>query len=127
MGRERQLVARRSRGARPTRVSCERASAAGPTEGALQLYVMLLRRQDGARLAEHLAAHEARLAELHRVGVVIFAGPFAEGGGLTIFRAASRAEAERIAAEDPFVIHGTHRPELFAWNPWLSPVQEVAR
>jgi uncharacterized protein YciI len=88
---------------------------------------MLLRRQDRGRVAEHLAAHEARLAELHRVGVVLYAGPFSEGGGLTIFQAASSTEAERFVAEDPFVIHETHRPELFTWNPWLSPAQEEAR
>ena len=63
---------------------------------------------------------EQRLAELHRLGVVLFAGPFSDGGGLTIFRAASREEAETLVAEDPFVVNGIHEAELRAWNPWLS-------
>ena len=85
----------------------------------MQLYALILRRRDDERVARLLEAHEQRLAALHRQGVVLWSGPFAEGGGLTIFQAASRAEAERIVAEDPFVINGTHEPELRAWNPWL--------
>jgi uncharacterized protein YciI len=85
------------------------------------LYVMILQRRDPTRVVQLLEAHERRLAELHRQGVVLYAGPFAEGGGLTIFRASSRAEAERLVTEDPFVIHGTHEPELYTWNPWLLP------
>lgn len=87
----------------------------------LQLYALILRRRDPTRVAEHLAAHERRLAALHQAGVVLYAGPFADGGGLTIFRAASPEEAARIVAEDPFVVNGTHEPELHAWSPWLRP------
>jgi uncharacterized protein YciI len=56
--------------------------------------------------------------------VVLYAGPFDEGGGLTIFQASSRAEAERLVADDPFVINGTHEPELYTWNPWLPPARD---
>ena len=87
----------------------------------MQLYALILRRLDPARLADFLAAHERRLADLHRQGVVLYSGPFAEGGGLTIFRAASKTDAERLVAEDPFVVNRTHAPELYAWNPWLTP------
>jgi hypothetical protein len=62
------------------------------------------------RLDTHSSTHD---------GTVV--ARFAEGGGLTIFRAATRAEAERFVAEDPFVLHGTHRAELRTWNPWLTP------
>ena len=87
----------------------------------MQWYALVLRRLDSARVGEFLAAHEQRLAELHRQGIVLYSGPFAEGGGLTILRAASRSEAERLVAEDPFVVNRTHQPELHAWNPWLRP------
>ena len=87
----------------------------------MQLYAMVLRRRDATRVAEFIEAHEQRLAALHRRGVVLASGPFAEGGGLTIIRAASRQDAERVVAEDPFVLNGTHTPELYAWNPWLGP------
>jgi uncharacterized protein YciI len=87
----------------------------------MQLYALILRRDDSTRVADFLAAHERRLAELHREGIVLYAGPFADGGGLTLFRAASQEEAERFVAEDPFVANGTHRAELHAWSPWLKP------
>lgn len=87
----------------------------------MQLYALILRRIDAGRVTELLAAHERRLADLHREGVVLYAGPFADGGGLTIFRAATPAEAERLVAEDPFVLNRTHEPELHAWRPWLRP------
>jgi uncharacterized protein YciI len=86
-----------------------------------QIYVLILRRRDPERVGEFLQAHARRLAELHQRGVVLYAGPFAEGGGLTIFQTASRAEAERLVAEDPFVVNATHEPELYAWAPWLVP------
>lgn len=85
------------------------------------LYVLILRRRDPARVAEYLEAHERRLAALHEAGVVLYAGPFADGGGLTIFRAASLEAARRFVAEDPFVANGTHEAELHAWNAWLTP------
>jgi uncharacterized protein len=91
----------------------------------VQWYAMILRRVDPARVAELLGAHETRLATLHRQGVVLYAGPFAEGGGLTIFQAASQLEAERFVAADPFVLHGTHQAELRAWQPWLKPDSEA--
>ena len=87
-----------------------------------QLYVLILRRIAPGRVGPFLKAHEQRLAELHRRGVVLYSGPFEEGGGLTIFKAGSQEEAARLMAEDPFVTNETHRPELHTWNPWLTPL-----
>jgi uncharacterized protein YciI len=91
-----------------------------------QLYALILRRLDAARVGQILEAHERRLAALHRRGVVLWSGPFEGGGGLTVFQADSQAEAERFVAEDPFVANRTHQPELHAWHPWLRPDRAVA-
>jgi uncharacterized protein len=55
----------------------------------------------------HRPAHLARLQQLHTTGRLILAGPFTDHtGSLIIMEAASLAEAEGFAREDPYTIHG---------------------
>lgn len=69
---------------------------------------------DGPRAPElrpiHRPAHLDNLRPLVRAGRVRFAGPLLEGGApvgsLVIFEADDLAAARRIAASDPYVVHG---------------------
>ena len=55
----------------------------------------------------HRPAHLNRLEALAREGRLILAGPFTDqSGSLVVIEAASLAEAEAFAQEDPYTIHG---------------------
>ncbi len=73
------------------------------------LFVMIGR--DGPKGAElrkiHRPEHLEKLAPLVRAGRVRLAGPLTDGAGsLVVFEADSLEEAERIAREDPYSVHG---------------------
>jgi uncharacterized protein YciI len=59
--------------------------------------------------------HRDRLQRLADEGTVALAGPFEGGGGLVVLDVGSPAEAERIAATDPFVRQATHTYRLVRW------------
>jgi uncharacterized protein YciI len=77
-----------------------------------------------------LALSREQLTELHHQfiddldakGVLVGAGPFLDdtgnrfGTGMIIFRAATRAEAEKIANSEPYIAHGTRRLRLVPWQ-----------
>lgn len=66
-----------------------------------------------ATLDEHLAWMRDR----HEEGSVLFSGPTADiRTGIYVIRAASREEAGRIAADDPFTRAGHCTFELFEWD-----------
>lgn len=79
-------------------------------------------RTDGADIrAAHTATHQAYLRKYK--GQIVLAGavrPDADAnpvGGLWGFEADSRAEVEKIIAEDPFQIHGLRATtQLYAWG-----------
>ncbi len=55
----------------------------------------------------HRPAHLARLESLEAQGRVVLAGPLTDKtGSLMVIEAESLDEAERIAREDPYTIHG---------------------
>ncbi len=64
--------------------------------------------QDGqAKRKIHRAAHLASLEPLHRAGRVVLAGPLTDKtGSLIVIEADSLEEAQRIAKEDPYTVHG---------------------
>lgn len=74
-----------------------------------------------ALLADNLEAHLRYLITLEKKGILFASGPLfmadgqMTGAGLTIVRAASFEEAERLANEDPFVISGQRRPTVRRW------------
>ncbi|HXF86861.1 MAG TPA: YciI family protein [Xanthobacteraceae bacterium] len=95
------------------------------TSGMLRkkLYVILSKgaatpEQIGALLPEHLEY----MIGLEKTGVLFASGPLADGegrtkgDGLTIVRAASAADARKIAERDPFVVNGLRSFELREWT-----------
>ena len=70
----------------------------------------------------HIEAHRARLAEFHKRGELLMAGPFANPmeGALGIFT--TRAAAEAFIRGDPFIEHGVvAKWRLIEWNEVLAP------
>jgi caffeoyl-CoA O-methyltransferase len=64
-----------------------------------------------------LDQHLAWMREQHLGGRVLFSGPTSDiRTGIYVIRAASRAEAERIAASDPFTAAGHCAFDLYEWD-----------
>lgn len=81
-----------------------------------QRWAILLTQTERATTREDIEAHVAHLRALERRGVLELAGPFPEKrSGLVVVRARTRAEAERIASEDPFVVRGVRLAEVRHW------------
>jgi uncharacterized protein YciI len=71
---------------------------------------------------ELVARHHQFIHDLDERGLLVGAGPFLDdtgnrfGTGMIIFRAATRAEAEKIATSEPYIAHGTRRLKLVPWQ-----------
>lgn len=74
-----------------------------------------------SELQANLKAHLLYLIDLEKKGILFASGPLFDrdgtmtGEGLTVVRAASIDEAERLAAADPFVVAGQRRPTVKRW------------
>jgi uncharacterized protein YciI len=82
-------------------------------------YVLLYESADDviSKVAPHVAAHGARLADFRLRGTLLMGGAFAnpQEGALIIFT--TREAAEEFVRGDPFVIHGVVRAwRIYAWN-----------
>jgi uncharacterized protein YciI len=80
-------------------------------------------RPAGAPPQEALAdKHHAFIHDLETKGMLVGAGPFLDesgnrfGTGMIIFRCATRAEAEKIAASEPYIAAGVRRLKLMPWQ-----------
>jgi uncharacterized protein YciI len=66
--------------------------------------------------------HHAFIHDLDAKGLLVGAGPFLDesgnraGTGMIIFRAATRAEAEKIANSEPYIALGVRRLKLTPWQ-----------
>jgi uncharacterized protein YciI len=66
--------------------------------------------------------HHKFIHDLDARGILVGAGPFLDdtggrfGTGMIIFRAATRAEAEKIANDEPYIAHGVRRLKLVPWQ-----------
>jgi uncharacterized protein len=75
-----------------------------------------------ADIERHVAEHVAWLLKLEADGVLFLSGPLVSGrgtspgSGVTVLRAGTAAQAEAIAAADPFVIAGLRTFEIFGWR-----------
>jgi uncharacterized protein len=75
-----------------------------------------------AAIEAHLAEHLRWLLDLEREHVVVLSGPLlagpgtGPGSGVTVLRAADAAEAETIAAQDPFVRAGLRTFAVYQWR-----------
>ena len=64
-----------------------------------------------------LPSHLDFLAALRARGIVLGNGRLLDGpGGLVLLRAESKEAAERLLADDPFLVHGIRTLELFEWD-----------
>ncbi len=71
-------------------------------------------------------AHLANIVRLHAAGKLLVAGPFLDGGnfrGLFIYKCATLAEAQELAATDPAVKAGRLAVEI---HPWLTMKGNIA-
>ena len=69
--------------------------------------------QRRSSLDEHFVWMKAQ----HDAGTIFMSGPSPDlKFGMYLIRAATRAEAERIAASDPYTVVGDSRFELFEWD-----------
>ncbi len=74
--------------------------------------------KDADVYGQALDGHLEYINLLYSVGIVLMAGPFADGsGGMTIVQFASLAEAETLMAADPAVRDGVLRPDIREWRP----------
>ena len=68
------------------------------------------------------ALHHEFIHDLEAKGKLVGAGPFLDdagarfGTGMIIFRASTRAEAEKIANSEPYIAHGVRRLKLLPWQ-----------
>ena len=74
------------------------------------------------QIGAHLPQHLEFMIGLEKAGVLFASGPLADaegktrGDGLTIIRAASAADARKIAEQDPFVVNKLRSFELREWT-----------
>ena len=77
---------------------------------------------DQAAIESHVDEHVRWLLGLEREHVVVMSGPLLSGpgtgpgSGVTVLRAAGAAEAEAIAARDPFVRAGLRTFAVYQWR-----------
>ncbi len=84
-------------------------------------YVMFRSIVDPTRIQPAMLAHYRWIIDLEQQGFVFASGPLFTGEGkpgvgMTIFRAADQAEAEALAAADPFVSSGGATYEIKRWQ-----------
>jgi uncharacterized protein YciI len=99
-------------------------------------YLVLSRLQPGQEENKrtHLAEHRRWLEDQHRAGRVLFSGPTSDlTCGIYVLLAASLADAEKLAAEDPDHLRGIGTMEIFEWNAHRAfrldgpPIVEIER
>jgi uncharacterized protein YciI len=65
----------------------------------------------------HYEEHRQWLDDQHRSGRLMFSGPTSDlSHGIYIMLAASRSEAEQIAAQDPHHVRGIRTMEVLEWD-----------
>lgn len=82
-----------------------------------------------AQEEEIIAQHFAYLQRLARQGIVILVGRTQNRDestfGITIFKAASEEEARTVMNNDPAVVHGVMRAELFPYRIALFNAENI--
>lgn len=72
---------------------------------------------DKATFDQYVPAHKAYIQDLIAKGHKARTGYWVEQrGGMLLFEAASKAEAEAIVADDPLVQHGCVNYQLYEWR-----------
>ena len=72
---------------------------------------------DKATFDQYVPAHKAFVQELIARGHRARTGYWAQrGGGMLLFEATSMAEAEAIVAQDPLIVNGCVKYQLYEWK-----------
>ncbi len=83
----------------------------------MRYFAAILTLGDSSKSLEYRPRHLAFLERGEKEGFIFARGRFADGaGGLIIYRAETPEEAERFAAQDPYVASGARRLELHEWE-----------
>jgi uncharacterized protein len=87
----------------------------------LGFFVMTRRLVDASRLDDVMLNHYRWIIAQEKAGRVFASGPLfnadgSKGPGMSVLRAADFAEADRLAASDPFVSSGVMAYELARWQ-----------
>jgi uncharacterized protein YciI len=83
-------------------------------------FAMFRTLKDAAKMKSVWVEHVKWLIDLEKRDLVFASGPLlkrdgSQDPGLTIFRVATFADAERLATEDPFVMHGGVDYQVRCW------------
>jgi uncharacterized protein YciI len=89
------------------------------------------------RKQQNYEEHRKWLDEQHREGRLLFSGPTSDRSyGIYIMLAASKGDAEQIAAQDPHHVKGIRTMEVLEWNahrafrldgPTIDDVERMAK
>lgn len=101
-------------------------------------YLVLSKRVTSDEVRDvHLPAHRDWLDDQHRAGRLLFSGPSTDGiYGIYVILAESLPEAERIAGEDPYHVHGDREAQVIEWRahralrlatPTIDDIDAIAR
>jgi uncharacterized protein YciI len=79
----------------------------------MKQFIAILPMLDEEKNRLHRPAHLAYLEDLEKKGFIYLKARFVDGaGGMVIYNANSLEEAENLATQDPFVIHGARSCEF---------------
>jgi len=105
-------------------------------EGVMWYLVLSRRIRSNEQREARTPAHRDWLDEQHRAGRLLFSGPTSDGYGVYIVLADSLKEAEALAGQDPYHVHGDREMEVKEWNahrafrldgPSIEDVEAMAR
>ena len=83
----------------------------------MKYFAAFLKMKDLEKNKTYHQQHVDFLTENEKAGKIFARGKFMDGeGGLVIYMAASREEATRLAASDPYVAFGARMLEIFEWD-----------
>jgi len=83
----------------------------------MKYFAVLLPMLDPDKSREYRPQHLAYLDKMREEGRIFANGKFADGtGGLVIYKAESLEEAQKLAENDPFIIHQARTYELHEWD-----------
>jgi uncharacterized protein len=83
----------------------------------MKYYACLLPMLDAEKSQTYRPQHLEYLEQKRSEGKIFANGRFVDGwGGLVIYMAESQEEAQALAENDPFVLHGARTCELHEWD-----------
>jgi uncharacterized protein YciI len=94
------------------------------------IFVFLNLKADKAELPKEevdklMKGHFENMGRLHKEGKLIAAGPFANGGGIFVFKSASREEVEGWIQSDPAVKAKRWDIEILGYQPRIGSICDV--